>query len=311
MKIYPDCTIIISPNRTENFISLDSKDYQLKYLNDNIETNKGGNSNLFLLMDLQEENEFVIKLCKVNLLKTSNNNNRLLRFKREIDALKKAKDNKLNKVIDILSEGEVHCKSTHNGENFKFLYFITEKGVCDLSDYILDGNLIDNTSSKVQICKELIDSLEQLHSLGIYHRDIKPDNILFFSDGSWKICDLGLITYRGEDLSMIDKSYNMIGPKGWLSPESTNRYYTFGKSTEFTFDSNIDELSDIFQLGKVFWFIFQTNIPIGRIRRKDFRIEDDGIYGILIWMLSHNKSKRPNIKLLSAEFQRIISKKYV
>lgn len=63
--------------------------------------------------------------------------------------------------------------------------------------------------------------IKNLDSLGFYHRDIKPDNILIFNDNQWRISDLGLVAKRDED---IDRPNEFIGPKGWISPEAMNKY---------------------------------------------------------------------------------------
>lgn len=309
MHIFQDCTIKLSPNKIENIINLKGKDYQLKYINDTLATNKGGNSNIFLLYDPHDDtDDFIIKLCKANL---SNNNMsmRVQRFRREIAALKRANNAKLNNVIKIYFYGKKILKDSRSGREYKFYYHVTERAEYDLRDFIIEGNVKENISEKIKLCKELMESLKQLHSIGIYHRDIKPENILVFKDGSWKMCDLGLIEFRDNDYT-IDRQNELIGPKGWLSPEATNKYYTYGKETEYSYDCKIDGKSDIYQLGNLFWFVFQTNIPLGKIARKDFKIKDDSIYSMLMWMLNHNKVKRPDISKLDKNL-RIISRKYI
>ena len=129
-----------------------------------------------------------------------------------------------------------------------------------------------------------------MESLGYYHRDIKPDNI-FMIDDQWKIGDLGLISERYKE-SEIDKDAELIGPRGWLTPESMNKYLCEGKSFKYSHDCIIDHQSDIFQLGKIFWYIFQHNAPIGTVKSKDFNIKSEGIFPILKTMLNHSKKRR-------------------
>ncbi|MBK6331109.1 MAG: protein kinase [Bacteroidetes bacterium] len=121
---------------------------------------------------------------------------------------------------------------------------------------------------------------------------MKPDNILFVN-GNWKIADLGLVDGRQLDYEILD--YNIVGPRGWLSPEAMNKYLTENKSFKYKFDILIDSQSDIFQLGKLFWYIFQHNAPIGSVKMSDFKNEFSEIYPILKTMLNHNK--REDIKV--------------
>lgn len=55
---------------------------------------------------------------------------------------------------------------------------------------------------------EIILALEYLHSKGLVHRDIKPDNILINSNGHIKIADFGLC---GRLLPSDEKEV----PKSW------------------------------------------------------------------------------------------------
>ena len=93
-----------------------------------------------------------------------------------------------------------------------------------------------------------------------------------------------------------------------MSPEATNKFMTYNKEIDFEYDCKMDFRSDIFQLGKLFWFIFQYNIPIGRVKRGDFKIKDDQIYSIIAWMLNHDKKRRPHLSDLINSFSPIFLK---
>lgn len=62
----------------------------------------------------------------------------------------------------------------------------------------------DKTPHESTACKrflQLISAVEHIHSLGICHRDIKPDNILLDFEENVKLIDFGLgITYSPDEL---------------------------------------------------------------------------------------------------------------
>jgi len=300
MEIQVDNSLSLSFKKTKNKIILNNKEYRIKYLSDKPHYQKGGTSSLFLLVDLQEEIENrVIKFCKCDS-RAHPNSNRVKRFEREIKALKISRENQLSNIIKIFDNGEYEI----NGKKIPF--YVMEKAETDLTDFIIAGGLKNDIQGKVKLCVDLLKAMQQLHENDIYHRDLKPDNILLFGDGTWKICDLGLVKFRNED--ELSWENTLIGPKGWITPEASNRFYTYENDSEFSYNTDINDYSDIFQLGKLFWFIFQTNIPIGRIRREDFKISDDQIYGLLIWMLNHSQKRRPSLQKLGDNFSTLITK---
>jgi serine/threonine protein kinase len=160
----------------------------------------------------------------------------------------------------------------------------------DLKNYIEFNHHLMKLNDKLSLCINLCEGLKELYSLGYYHRDIKPDNI-FMIDDVWKIGDLGLLDERNKP-NEIDKVAEPIGPKGWMSPESMNKYLCEGKNFKHSHNCIIDHQSDIFQLGKVFWYIFQHNAPIGSVRGKDFLIKNSQIYAVLRTMLNNSKQRR-------------------
>ncbi|PZO26576.1 MAG: hypothetical protein DCF13_13600 [Flavobacteriaceae bacterium] len=288
--------IFLSSDEKLNIFRYENVDYILKPLSEDFDKSKGGNSSVFILFNPQEETESVIKFSKYNLndmdlvLKFSD---RVERFDREIEALNIAKNNGFQFVINILFDGNYGIGK----QNYRF--FVMEKGDSDLTEYLKENEL--TLQQRFLICTEILNGIKELHSANIYHRDIKPDNILFVG-GTWKISDLGLIGHREDDF--IKKEIGMkIGPANWMSPEAFNKMYNEGDGCPniYNLDCTLDEFSDIYQLGKLFWFIFQGNIPDGQLERTDFKIEDDEIYQIIFNMLSHSKN-RPTIENIEAEF---------
>lgn len=243
-------------------------------------------SNVFTIYDEDSGNELALKICK-------NVSGKLVkRFEREIAAIKLANRNGLEHVVILHFDGELDI----DGNTFK--YYVMEKADFDLKCYI-SKNPIDITE-KFKLCKDLLQAIKILHELNIYHRDIKPENVLFI-DNHWKIADLGLIDFRQRD-TKIDRKNEKIGPYGWLSPESTNKVYTEGLE-QYNYDCNIDNKSDVFQLGKLFWFVFKGNIPVGQIQNSDFIVGVDEIFNVIFSMLQYCKTRRFSVPEVEAHLK--------
>jgi serine/threonine protein kinase len=289
--IFDGKNILVSPEEEDNYIQIDHEDFLLLPLNTDYEKSKGASSNIFILHDPSDETEDrVIKICKSPL--SEGRNGRTRRFDREVRAFRLAKQNNLRNVIDFVKSGKTEIADD------EFLYFIMEKADDDLATF-LETNRFDFTpNQKLTFCVNILNGIKQLHQIGIYHRDIKHDNILVI-DGEFKIGDLGLVRFRNED-SRVDWVNEKIGPVGWLSPEATNKMLTNEKDIIYDYDCEIDSSSDIFQLGKLFWYVFQGNLPIGQILLGDYEIAEDDIFQIIFSMLQYKKTRRPTVADLEA-----------
>jgi serine/threonine protein kinase len=286
--------ILLSPNGEDNYIQIEHEDFLLSALNSDFEKSKGASSNVFILSDPSGESEDrVIKICKSPL--SEGRNGKTKRFEREIKAFQLAKKNKLRNVITFIKSGEVELA------NDEFLYFIMEKADEDLSSFLERTRFDFTTNQKLTFCVNILNGIKQLHQVGIYHRDIKHDNILVVN-GEFKIGDLGLVRFRVDD-SRVDWANEKIGPIGWLSPEATNKMLTNEKDIVYSYDCNIDANSDVFQLGKLFWYVFQGNLPVGQILLEDYRINEDDIFQIIFSMLQYKKSRRPTIATIEARLE--------
>lgn len=283
----------LSLDEKDNIINIDKMDLRLNYLGEG-KGNKGGNSWVFALDNAQENigDEDPVAAIKINRQEYYKNGRRNRkgnkRIDAEIDSLVDCKSKKAQYVIDIKSDGMLI--NTFDGKTSCHRFYIMEYANCDLKTYMEDWNNQIDVYDRVKICIELTKSLNELYELGYYHRDIKPDNFFYFASGKWKIGDLGLVEKRNNSGS-IDFPQEFIGPRGWTSPETMNKYLVDENNKRF--DRFIDEKSDIFQLGMVFWYVLQGNAPIGCIMESDFLIDNHQLYVLIRRMISHPKGLRP------------------
>ncbi len=111
----------------------------------------------------------------------------------------------------------------HNNIVKLFELFETEDHYCLVMENIVGGNLLNaiNKMNKIPenlakiIFKQLIKTLQYIHSNGIVHRDIKPDNILLDLDNTIKICDFGVSKIISEGQLIRDS----CGTPAFVAPE--------------------------------------------------------------------------------------------
>lgn len=314
--IYNGYALLISDNIKKNYISINGTDYFVSYIDPITKSNKGGNSFVFKLYQAQtfDENAEPDKVIKISKNKEKYSNDRIIesrrnqRFRQEIDALYDCKKNGVGNVIEISVDGNLICKTSKDGVyQASFPFYVMEYAEYDLKRYLEDELDEYDEASRVELCLQIAQGIKELNDLGYYHRDIKPDNI-FMIDGNWKVGDLGLIQMRNKP--SLDKEGELLGPRGWLSPEAMNKYLS-EKVEGKNFDCVIDHQSDMFQLAKVFWYILQGNAPIGCVKGSDFLLRNSSLYSLIKHMLNHSKKRRPaSVDVVIDNLQKIVNKYY-
>ncbi|KAI0659221.1 Pkinase-domain-containing protein [Cubamyces menziesii] len=123
-------------------------------------------------------------------------------------------------------------------------------------DYCVGGDLFEPMLEQMAYCRndvllksiflQLVDAVQYCHDHGIYHRDLKPDNILSNEDGSVvKVADFGLST-----TAKVSDTFG-CGSSNYMSPECIGEDYDYHPYST--------EASDVWSLG-----VILTNLVAGR-----------------------------------------------
>ena len=115
----------------------------------------------------------------------------------ECHLLSICKENRMNKVISILENGEI-LPDLLKGENFSVPYIVCELGEKSARDCLNIFMAFDNAWI-MRSLHNIALGLKQLHNKDIAHQDLKPSNVVLFEKGKIsKIADLGLRRNQSE-----------------------------------------------------------------------------------------------------------------
>ncbi|KAK6089203.1 hypothetical protein P3W45_001693 [Vairimorpha bombi] len=171
-------------------------------------------------------------------------------------------------------------------------------------------NKIEKYISKESVLnyvEQLIEGLEYLHGKGIYHCDIKPENILVYKDRV-KIVDFGSSIISSKQVINV-KDEDFIGTPGHLPPEIA----------DYTYRGDVDlEHVDVFGLGSVLFFCYTKFVPfIGKMSLdtsnnvKNMNVDlnlvkDEGVRNILKHIFT--KTDRWTLSKVKEEIVKLIEK---
>ena len=166
-----------------------------------------------------------------------------------------------------LQEAETLAKFIGNENIVRIHSYFEENGTAYFVMDFIEGTSFDEylkeKGGKVpyeeaaEILIPVMDALSVVHSKGIIHRDVTPDNIYITNEGIVKLLDFGAARYSLGDQS---RSLDIILKHGFAPKE---QYTRRGKQGPYT---------DIYALGATFYFALTGKRPPDSVERMD---EDD------------------------------------
>ncbi len=104
------------------------------------------------------------------------------------------------------------------------------------------AGIADTTSIAAQVGE----ALQEAHSKGIVHRDIKADNVMLTSKGQVKVMDFGLAKLKGS--LKLTKTSSTVGTLGYMAPEQIG-------------GGEVDARSDLFSFGVLIFEMLTGRLP--------------------------------------------------
>jgi serine/threonine protein kinase len=194
------------------------------------ELGKGGMGKVYRVEDTELKQEIALKLIKPEI---SADKKTIERFRNE---LKIARNIRHKNVCGMYDLGE------EEGAYFITMEYIRGE---DLKNLIRKMGQLSGGQA-LSITKQVCDGLIEAHTLGVVHRDLKPQNIMIDTKGNARIMDFGIA--RSIEGKSITGAGVMIGTPDYMSPEQVD-----GKET--------DQRSDIYSLGVILYEMVTGRTP--------------------------------------------------
>ena len=123
---------------------------------------------------------------------------------------------------------------------------------CNLKEYLKDSNNSISFELIKRMADNICDALRDVHSIGMVHRDISPDNIFLCNDGTFKLIDFGAVKQSINDSNL---SETVVLKHGYAPVE------------QYSKSGNIGPWTDIYALSATIYRLATGNVPPESIDR--------------------------------------------
>ncbi|MGN0621153.1 MAG: Stk1 family PASTA domain-containing Ser/Thr kinase [Porcipelethomonas sp.] len=173
---------------------------------------EGGMADVYKAVDVIDGKEVAVKILKKEFAESEEF---LRRFRNESKAIAVLSHPNIVKIYDV-----------GFSEKIQFIVMEYIDGIT-LKEY-MESEQVLNWKDSVHFVTQILRALQHAHERGIVHRDIKPQNIMMFTDGTIKVMDFGIAKFaREEGKTATDQA---IGTVHYISPEQARGDVTDAKS---------------------------------------------------------------------------------
>ena len=190
----------------------------------------GGMADVYKAVDTVENRTVAVKILKDEF---SHNAEFLRRFRNESKAIAVLSHPNIVKIYDVGLTDDVKFIVMEYIDGITLKDFIEQQGALRWKDAL-------------HFITQILRALQHAHDKGIVHRDIKPQNIMLFEDGTIKVMDFGIARFsRIDGKTLSDKT---VGSVHYISPEQARGDMT-------------DERSDIYSVGVMLYEMLTGKKP--------------------------------------------------
>jgi serine/threonine protein kinase len=165
----------------------------------------GGMNNVYLARDIQDEQNVVLKFPNNDLI---GNIGVFERYKREAEI-----GSRLNHIHlqRLLNTGE------ERSEQYLVMEYIQGRTLREALDKL--NPPLFPPQEAVRLAIQICEALAYAHHQGVFHRDVKPENIMILDDGNIKIIDFGVALLEGARRVTWRGLSGTVGTPDYMSPE--------------------------------------------------------------------------------------------
>jgi serine/threonine protein kinase/tetratricopeptide (TPR) repeat protein len=194
------------------------------------ELGHGGMGRVYKVFDFKIKEKVALKLIKPDV---ASDEETIERFNNELRLARKVRHKNVCGMFD-LGEAE--------GAHFITMEYVHGE---DLKSMIRMSTGL-TVGTVLSVGKQVCDGLAEAHSLGVVHRDLKPQNIMIDKGGNAKIMDFGIARSIRE--KGITGPSVLIGTPEYMSPEQAEA-------------KELDHRSDIYSLGIILYEMATGRVP--------------------------------------------------
>ena len=136
---------------------------------------------------------------------------------------------------------EIYGSGVHEGWTYLVMEYVAGR---NLASYLALAKTLKLPEIE-SLCRQLFGALSAIHSLGIVHRDIKPNNVMLRPDGVWKLMDFG----TSREMHAPRTVGPAMGTPDYMSPEQL-------------MDMPATQGSDIYSAGMLFYEALTGSSPM-------------------------------------------------